>query len=102
MDAGIRSRLGLIMGIVILVADLLWLSGSFFHYGGAYTGVPYRNFTHLNSTYPSGPVGNFAGRAGGPAGAGYLNFVYGTVILVADIIWLCLGITAPKHTGKKR
>ena len=99
MDSGTRSKVGLVMGVVILVMDLLWLYGSVFHYGG-YSGILYRNFTHgANSTYP-GFSGNFTGRTGGYTG--YLNIAYGLVILVADIVWLYLTITVPKPAAKRK
>lgn len=95
MDANAKSRLALVLGIVILVVDLLWLSGSFSAYGrisGGSTG--YRNYTGtFNSTY----TGTFRG-----GGVFNINIVYGLVILVADLVWLYLDFSLSKTPAKAK
>jgi uncharacterized membrane protein len=102
MDSNTKSKLAIVLGVVILVADLLWLYGSLAGYGGfAGRSMPYRNYTgNVSSAYPG-----FNGTRVALHGAGYSGFmgvVYGVVILVADLIWLYLELSATKSSAKKK
>lgn len=98
-----RSKIAVVLGIIILLVDVLWLYGSVFAYGGfAGRNLPYRNLTgNATATYPgfnSSRAATF--RAGGDRN--YLDIAYGLVILIADIVWLYLEVSGPKHLAKKK
>jgi hypothetical protein len=104
MESNTRSKVAIVLGLVILVADMLWLYGSFAHYGGGVVrGAPYRN---LSSNPGAAAYGyNSTGTTLRGAGySGYIDLVYGLVILVADVAWLYLDfiIAKPKTQAKKR
>jgi hypothetical protein len=106
MDSGARSKVAIVLGIVILVADLLWLYGSVSGYGAIVgRSLPYRNFTaNTSATHPGYNISNTAFRGRGYSG--YVDIAYGLVILVADLFWLYLDLAAARHPaghpGKKR
>lgn len=98
-----NKKIAIVLGIIILVADLLWLSGSFFTAGQGRFTSPYGNFTHVNYTHSNyTPRGVYPGFGA----ARYLDIVYGVVILIADLIWLFLEFSAKggpaKSTSKRK
>lgn len=93
MDATTKSKLAIVLGIVILLVDLLWVYSSFPHY----TGMPYSG--SYNGTYQT--AHNFSGSGFAGRARGYsFGIVYGAVILVADIIWLYLEFSGFKSSAK--
>lgn len=90
-----KTKIRVVLGAIILIADLLWLSGSFTAFGSSRLAVPYGNFTPGNYTHfnytQRGTYARFGiGR--------YLDVTYGVVILVADLIWLFLELKTKEPT----
>lgn len=98
MDANTRSKVVIVLGIVILIVDILWLYGSV-HYGGAGSGsMPYRNFTRNYTQMPHNLTrSGLVYRVGYPS---YIDMAYGLIILIADLIWLYLDLSKPKAPAK--
>lgn len=86
--------MSVILGIIILVVDALWIYGSLPHYhafAGAYPGnssVTSANFTTSQSFR-------------GAERLGYINIIYGAIILVVDIVWIFLSFGYNQNPKKK-
>ncbi len=102
MDSNTKSKFAIALGVVILLADLLWLYSSLAGYGGfAGRSMPYRNYTvNASAAYPG--VNGTRASLHGAGYSGILDVVYGVVILMADLIWLYLEFSTPKPSTKKK
>ncbi len=105
MDSRMKFRISLVLGIVILAVDLLWLYGSAFRIGGGIAGgsLPYRNFTrNVSATSGQGFNASPAGAYGRIGYTGLADIAYGTIILIADIVWLYLEFVVTTPSAKKK